>query len=268
MVSLGKIVSAVINVEYFQHIVLWRLLINQIPQGLKMLLKKLKTVLTRPLASARVGGYHYSQWRGRRHLVAAGLKSELENVERKCVSTGALPPNYMELWYLYSDVRKLQPKTIFEFGSGLSTNIIAAALLRNHQEYGLVGTLFSFESEKSWFDASDDWLQPAFKDFVKLTYSPVVIDLVGSVKVFRYTNLPDISPDMVYLDGPSLTKDVRAAVNVLDIEPKLKKGFWLVIDGRRENALFLEQHFKRNYKHTLRTGFLGGAYLQRCYELQ
>lgn len=233
-----------------------------------MLLRKFKTFFTRPLASARVGGYYYSQWNGRRHLVAAGLKNELENVERKCASTGALPPNYTELWYLYSDVRKLQPKTIFEFGSGLSTNIMAAALFKNHEECGLNGTLFSFESEKSWFDASGEWLESGYKDFVNLIYSPVTVDLMDGVKVFRYSNLPDIAPDMVYLDGPSLTKDVRSAVNVLDLEPKLRKGFWLVIDGRRENALFLERHFQRAYKSTLRTGFLGGAYLQRCYKLQ
>lgn len=42
----------------------------------------------------------------------------------------------------------------------------------------------------------------------------------------------------------------------------------LVIDGRKTNAAFLDEHFERRYRKSVRTRLFGGAYLQRRYELQ
>jgi hypothetical protein len=230
-------------------------------------LRKTTTAVTRPIAAARGAGYHMAQRKGRRHLISVGLQDEVRRVEEKCAATGAFPPNYAELWHLYRDVTDRRPRVIFEFGSGLSTNVMAAALKANEERSRISGTLYSFESERRWYDATDQWLRPATKSYVQLVYSPVRVEELFGEKVFKYTNIPDVAPDMVYLDGPALTPDVRSAADMLDLEPRLKPGFWLVIDGRRDNARFLEAHFRHRYARVVRTGFLGGSYLQRCYEL-
>ncbi len=235
---------------------------------LTTIFRKAKTVVLHPLAAIRVAGYHVAQWQGRRRLVALGLKDQLERVESKCTATGALPPNYTELWYLYQDVRRLRPEVIYEFGSGLSTNIMAEALAVNAKDGGVDGRLYSFESEKQWWEVSDQWLDNQTRSFVELIYSPVRVEEMFGAKVFKYSGIPDLVPDLVYLDGPRLTPEVRAAADMLDFEPSLKPGFWLVIDGRRDNAEFLNRHLKRRYKTSVRCGFMGGAYLQRCYKLQ
>lgn len=229
-------------------------------------LHKVKTVLLHPVASLRVLGYHYAQWRGRKKLVAAGLRPQLERVEEKCRLTGAFPPNYMELWHLYEDVRRLRPRVIFEFGSGLSTNIMAAALAANSKD-GAPGKLYSFESERKWWEASDQWLESQTRAFVDLVHAPVRTEEVAETTVFKHSGIPDLVPDMMYLDGPALTPEIRSAADMLDFEPRLRPGFWLVIDGRRDNAEFLTQHLRRSYRISTRTGFLGGAYFQRCFEL-
>lgn len=231
------------------------------------ILRKTKTVLFHPLSSARVVGYHFSQRRGRHRLVNLGLRVHLERVEEKCLATGALPPNYMELWYLYDDVRRLRPRVIYEFGSGLSTNIMAAALSANAKDGGANGKIYSFESTKKWWAASDQWLDNETRSFVELVYSPVRVEELFGAKVFKHSNIPGLVPEMMYLDGPELTPEVRAASDILDFEALLVPGFWLVIDGRRDNAEFLDRHLQRRYKTSIRTGFMGGAYLQRCYEL-
>lgn len=234
---------------------------------LTTILGKAKTVLFHPLSSARVAGYHLAQRQGRHRLVKLGLKDQLERVEAKCAATGALPPNYMELWYLYDDVRRLRPRVIYEFGSGLSTNIMATALSANAKDDNVRGKLYSFESEKKWWEASNHWLDEKTRSFVQLIYSPVSVEKKFDTKVFRYSSIPDLVPDMMYLDGPTLTPEVKVTADILDMESRIKPGFWLVIDGRRENAEFLNCHLKRRYKTSIRCGLFGGGYLQRCYEL-
>src|SRR4029077_13970449 len=43
----------------------------------------------------------------------------------------AFGPDYGDLWFLYNKVRKRCPRTIIEFGSGISTVCLAQALFDN-----------------------------------------------------------------------------------------------------------------------------------------
>ena len=58
--------------------------------------------------------------------------------------------------------------------------------------------------------------------------------------------------DLIYLDGPALTPERWAAVDVLDMEPRFPPGFRLVVDGRYRNCDLLEQHFRRRYQRKRR----------------
>lgn len=65
---------------------------------------------------------------------------------------------------------------------------------------------------------------------------------------FRYSRLPDVIPDMIYLDGSTFTGQRKIAVDVLDLEEKLQTGFTLIIDGRKRKAEFLKTHFRRPFE--------------------
>lgn len=184
---------------------------------LPTILRKIKTMITRPISFAHVGATYVEQWRGHWRLISEGMRNELERVEAKCAVTGALLPNYMELWHLYSDVRQRQPKIIFEFGSGLSTNVLASALLANAEEGGTVGKLYSFESEQKWHAEAERWLPDALRPFVELIYSPTRVEVMFGVKVFKYSHIPEVTPNMVYLDGPGLTPEVLSTADMLDL---------------------------------------------------
>jgi hypothetical protein len=77
-----------------------------------------------------------------------------------------------------------------------------------------------------------------------------------------YVNLPDIVPDFIYLDGPD-PKDVNGDINglsfkcdertvmaadILLMEPTLLPGTFILVDGRTNNARFLERNLLRNFR--------------------
>lgn len=161
-----------------------------------------------------------------------------------------------DLYNLHKTVIERKPKNILEFGVGFSTLVLCHALMANKQ-----GHLYTV-------DTSEEWLQNTQK---KLPENAPV-DLIPSTATAREINgelchtfdsLPDIVPNMVYLDGP-YGPDVRGAVNGLSfngsprrpevsadmllLESTLPASFILVVDGRDRNQAFLRRNLKRNYK--------------------
>ena len=67
-------------------------------------------------------------------------------------------------------------------------------------------------------------------------------------KGWRHQHVPSIAPNFVYLDGPELTNERQVAFDLLDMEDSFPPDFFLVIDDRKENTLFLKGHFRRRYK--------------------
>ena len=74
----------------------------------------------------------------------------------------------------------------------------------------------------------------------------------------RCTNIPNISPDLIYLDGPSqyATKQNINGFNLNNISrfPMsadtlfrifLEPGTFIIVDGRTANARFLKDHLKK-----------------------
>ena len=78
-----------------------------------------------------------------------------------------------------------------------------------------------------------------------------------------YDPLPNISPDLIYIDAPDLYSpagDVRGvttahrdslpmSADILAIEHFLLPGTLIVIDGRTANARFLKTNFQRNWDY-------------------
>lgn len=64
---------------------------------------------------------------------------------------------------------------------------------------------------------------------------------------FRFDLIPPVTPNFIYLDGPTLTKERAIVTNPLDMEPSFPPDFCLVIDGRVQLMEFLRTNFKRDY---------------------
>ena len=183
------------------------------------------------------------------------------------------PPVAEDLARLHRLIRKRKAFTVLEFGSGLSTIVMADALSKNKAEFlaldkkpelrnRFMFQIFSVESDKQWIEHSQSNFPKHLLEHVNFHYSEIKIDTFNGRICHFYDNLPDIVPDFIYLDGPN-PKDVKGNVNgmtfqcdertvmaadLLLMESILLPGTFILVDGRTNNARFLKNNFQRNFE--------------------
>ena len=183
------------------------------------------------------------------------------------------PPVAEDLARLHRLIRKRKAFTVLEFGSGLSTIVMADALSKNKADFlaleekpelrnRFMFQIFSVESDKQWIEHSQSNFPKYLLEHVNFHYSEIKIDTFNGRICHFYDNLPDIVPDFIYLDGPN-PKDVKGNVNgmtfqcdertvmaadLLLMESILLPGTFILVDGRTNNARFLKKNFQRNFE--------------------
>ena len=201
----------------------------------------------------------------RRSLARHGLLDMLDAVGARR-PPHALAPDYCDLLLLYEAVRRRRPRTILEFGSGWSTCVLARALADNVAAGGDAGFLHSLESDRDWAAVTVASMPAELSGYYACVHSPAVEVEWDGVAGYRHANVPDIAPDMIFLDGPPLTSARNVAVDVLDIEARLPADFLLLIDKRNANARFLRERLARPHRYACHTGPLGGVYSLHAFE--
>jgi predicted O-methyltransferase YrrM len=166
----------------------------------------------------------------------------------------AIPPDHADLWYLYQLVRKKKPQVIFEFGSGCSTVLLAQALADNARDSAAQrGFLYSLDVDEKWAQVTRDTIPEGLASFYEIRHAPVAIVHHKGIPAFRHHNVPQVPVDMIYLDSPPLTPDVRVAIDPLELESLFRPGFVMCVDGRKENVRYLRSYLQRSYRiHTSR----------------
>ena len=101
--------------------------------------------------------------------------------------------------------------------------------------------------------------QNFLKNYVSFNYSQVRINILNGQIVSLFDQLPDISPDIILLDGPN-PESVKGsykglkfssgrsivATDILLYESSFPSKFFMIIDGRHKNADFLKNNLKYN----------------------
>ena len=198
----------------------------------------------------------YREW-ARRRLQTRGFLDFLASRPAH-----AIGPDFSDLWFLYQSVRRRKPTCILEFGSGCSTVLLAQALWDNERETlgKSRGVLYSIDSDPGWADVTISSLPDHLRPRTEVHFSRVLEIGYEGTPVFRHADVPDVTPDFLYLDGPPLTPDRRVAIDVLDMEPRFQPGFYLVVDGRKENTAFLLKHLKKKYAYKYRRQFRNSVF--------
>ena len=160
-----------------------------------------------------------------------------------------------DLYLLYKLIKKRRPQTVFEFGSGNSTIIIAQALKENGTGY-----LYSFDYSKYWKDATVKSIPDGLREYCEVKHTPIIETKYNGVKAWRHSGLPQVSPDFLYLDSPWLTPKRQVAVDPLDLEWKFRKGFFMLVDGRTINVFFLKKYLRKKYKFRYRRLFSNSTF--------
>lgn len=179
-----------------------------------------------------------------------------------------LEPEFDDLCRLHFLVCSRKVTTILEFGVGKSTIIFGDALSKNERNYEKyvkknlrrrnAFECFSVDTSKKWIKKTktEVALSRVFFQFSKIHMDK----FNGRICTF-YEKLPNICPDLIYLDGPDLysaNNDINGittkhsdrlpmSADILAIEHFLLPGTLIVIDGRTANARFLKSNFQRNW---------------------
>lgn len=185
---------------------------------------------------------------------------------------GQLEPDYCDLVRLHQLAVSRKAFTILEFGVGWSTIILADAMRVNKEKWEKSKIkndfrtnnpfrIFSVDSSKKWIDAVKKMIPVELKKYIEVSYSDTAVGLFNGRMCHFYKNLPNIVPDFIYLDGPD-PEDVKGKINgmswknlertvmsgdILPMESILLPGTFILVDGRTNNARFLENNFQRKW---------------------
>ena len=110
----------------------------------------------------------------------AELWELLQDYLRKTKSTGR---GYIDYAQLYEMIRINRPVEILECGTGVTTLVIAHALMKNEEETGIAGRVTSMEEHPEWFEMSQKLLPLKYSKYVAFTLSDTVEDGYSLIKL-------------------------------------------------------------------------------------
>jgi len=178
-----------------------------------------------------------------------------------------------DLTRLHFLVRSRKVTTILEFGVGKSTLVFADAIKKNKEEFGeFVKTnlrranpfeVHSIDNNKKWIDKCKEEFKSKLLNFVNFYLSEVEMTTFNDRACTMYKKLPNICPDLIYLDAPdqfNIPNNIRGistvsadrlpmSADILFIEPFLLPGTLIVVDGRTANARFLKYNLQGNWEY-------------------
>lgn len=123
--------------------------------------------------------------------------------------------------------------------------------------------VFSIEEEQRYMEITNRRLGERFSDYATVQRSSVDMILHDNRIATVYTRLPNVSPDFIYLDGPSqfgTTSELNGfrfdnvarmpmSADILRWEFFFEPGTLVLVDGRTANSRFLQAYLKRNWVH-------------------
>lgn len=149
-------------------------------------------------AARRAAEAYFSDDPGRAAVLAATGRS---------ISTGAELTDY-HLLHRYVAMRR--PRRVLEFGSGVTTVVMAHALAESHRG-DIAGHLYSLEAIPQFHENVKEILPGALRSYVTPICSPRREGVWrGEIWGFGYSELPPGPVDLVFVDGPTEYRDDEA----------------------------------------------------------
>ena len=181
----------------------------------------------------------------------------------------ALQPQHDDLSALYCAIVSMRSLTVLEFGCGYSTLVIQEALKENRRWFenlkekpavrnSNMFKCFSVDTDAAWIFECQKYCE---EGIVTFSHSPCSVTKINGQVCHTYDRIPDVVPDFIYLDGPDPSQVLGTmnglswrckertpmAADIVLIEPTLLPGTMILVDGRTNNARFLENNLKRNW---------------------
>ena len=184
-----------------------------------------------------------------------------------------IEPEFSNLCRLHWLILLRKPLTVLELGSGFSTAVIVDAMSRLKKSFGLWANanlrvnnsfhLYSVDESQKFMNISMSRISPDSHSLISPLVTSVTLHLHDGRLTTRYSQLPNVTPDFIYIDGPSLyaceetsfglgfadTSRLPISSDILPFEFFMEPGSFVLIDGRSANVEFLNHYLKRNWVH-------------------
>ena len=176
--------------------------------------------------------------------------------------------------FLKNLILKKRRLRVLEFGTGISTLVIAKSLslnkskfynkIKDFREKNFI--MYSIDNNKKFLDISKKNINNLNLDKIcKFLFVDLQMELYNGIISSSCNILPNINPDLIILDGPDQKLIKRKCNNInfkdisftpiqndiLKIEAFLLPGTIILIDGRTNNAHYLKKKLYRkwSYRH-------------------
>ena len=139
----------------------------------------------------------------RARAILAGKADLWALMTEAAAGTAVTGASYSDYLTLYEQVRSRRPLEILECGTGITTVVLAYALIENARENGTpVGRVTSMEDDREWYEVARSRLPAEVTDVVDLIHSPKVDGFYKCFRGVQYESIPERAYDFVFSDGP------------------------------------------------------------------
>jgi hypothetical protein len=146
--------------------------------------------------------------------------------------TGA---SYSDYLTLYQQVRRWKPREVLECGTGISTLVLAQALLDNEREGAPAGRVTSMEDHEDWYHTARKAMPADLDGVVELVHSKKVDGFHRIFRGVRYEQVPRRDYDFVFSDGPDrhspVTGDKLFNLDLIDVIGRSERPLRAVVDN-------------------------------------
>ena len=167
-------------------------------------------------------------------LAREGVLETIHSFHRKRTKD-AFQPDLVDLYYLYDHIRRHRPRVVLEFGSGISTAVMAHALAKNGE-----GHLFTLEASEEWAESTEASLATDLRPYATVQYRQSAAVNILAHATYCFKEPPVDTAEMIYIDGAAHDGAIFQGAENLEFMD-LRPGTCIYIDSR-VNAV---EYFKR-----------------------
>ena len=172
------------------------------------------------------------------------LWSEMLQYTHSSDVTGASMSDFLTL---YEYVRIHKPTEILEFGTGVSSVVLAHALLENAADGQPLGRITSMEEDLYWHRKAADNLPDKHREIIDLVHSPKVAGFYKLFRGVRYSEIPDRPYDFVFSDGPErhspVNNDKLFDLDLILIVLRSNRPIYAIVDNHYLTFYILQKVF-------------------------
>jgi hypothetical protein len=159
-------------------------------------------------------------------------------------STGC---SYFDYWTLYNTIRKNKPAEILECGTGVSSVVMAYALMENEQAGSLTGRITSMEDVDLWYQKAAKLIPDNLKPYVEIVHSPKVEYCHSIFRGVGYQDIPQRAYEFVFVDGPETTAPSDGTLtfdfDLINVVTKADHPVSAIVDKRAATCYVFQKLF-------------------------